>query len=37
MCTASEQTHIQIENISKAVTKLFQKTEQGMHEKLLKI
>lgn len=37
MCTTSEQAHIQIENISKAVTKVFQKAEQVRHENLLKI
>lgn len=37
MCTTSEQAHIQIENIRKAVTKVFQKAEQVRHENLLKI
>lgn len=33
----SEQAHIQTESISKAVIKIFQKTEQGRHKNLLKI
>lgn len=37
MCTASEQTHIQIENTTKAVTKVFKNAEKGKHENLLKI
>lgn len=37
MWTVSEQTHIQIENTNKAITKLFKKAEKGKHENLLKI
>lgn len=37
MCTASEQTHIQIENTTKAVTNVFKNAEKGKNDNLLKI
>lgn len=37
MWTTSEQTHRQIKNTNKAVTKEFKKAEKGKYEYLLKI
>jgi len=37
MSMTCEQAHIQAGNISKAVTKVCQKAQQGRHENLLKI